>query len=65
MEANLVSAKVSIFYKQTKNKEETWMQYGYSVYKMKALLIKVGVCDVLVWLLNTNEVREVAAMVNF
>ena len=32
---------------------------------MKALLIKVGFCDVLVWLLDTNEVREVAAMANF
>ena len=30
-----------------------------------ALLIKVGFCDVLVWSLNTNEVREVAAMANF
>ena len=32
---------------------------------MKALLIKMGFCDVLVWSLNTNEVREVAAMSNF
>ena len=32
---------------------------------MKALLIKVGLCDAFVWLLNTNEVREVAAMANF
>ena len=32
---------------------------------MKALLIKVGFCDALVWSLNTNEVREVAAMENF
>ena len=32
---------------------------------MKALLIKVGVCDAFVWSLNTNEVCEVAAMVNF
>ena len=32
---------------------------------MKALLIKVGFCDVLVWSLDTNEVREVAAMANF
>ena len=32
---------------------------------MKALLIKVGVCDAFVWSLNTNEVREVAAMANF
>ena len=31
---------------------------------MKALLIKVGFCDVLVWSLDTNEVREVAAMAN-
>ena len=32
---------------------------------MKALLIKVGFCDAFVWALNTNEVREVAAMANF
>ena len=32
---------------------------------MKALLIKVGFCDAFVSSLNTNEVREVAAMVNF
>ena len=32
---------------------------------MKAFLIKVGLCDALVWSLNTNEVREVAAMANF
>ena len=32
---------------------------------MKALLIKVGFCDAFVCLLNTNEVREVAAMANF
>ena len=25
----------------------------------------MGFCDVFVWLLNTNEVREVAAMANF
>ena len=32
---------------------------------MKALLNKVGFCDAFVWTLNTNEVREVAAMANF
>ena len=32
---------------------------------MKALLIKVEFCDAFVWSLNTNEVREVAAMANF
>ena len=32
---------------------------------MKALLIKVGFCDAFVWSLNTNEVREVVAMMNF
>ena len=32
---------------------------------MNALLIKVGFCDALVWSLNTNEVRKVAAMENF
>ena len=32
---------------------------------MKALLIKVGFCDAFVWSLNTNEVREVAAMADF
>ena len=41
------------------------LQSGYCEYKRKALLIKVGFCDAFVWLLNTNEVREVAAMVNF
>ena len=28
-------------------------------------MIKVGFCDAFVWLLNTNEVREVVAMENF
>ena len=28
-------------------------------------MINVGFCDAFVWLLNTNEVREVAAMANF
>jgi len=28
-------------------------------------VIKVGFCDAFVWSLNTNEVREVAAMANF
>ena len=32
---------------------------------MKTLLIKVGFYDAFVWSLNTNEVREVAAMANF
>ena len=41
------------------------LQSGYCEYKMKALLIKVGFCDVLLLSLNTNEVREVAAMANF
>ena len=41
------------------------LQSGYCEYKMKALLIKVGFCDILVWSLNTNEVREVVAMENF
>ena len=27
--------------------------------------MKVGFCDAFVWLLNTNEVHEVAAMANF
>ena len=27
--------------------------------------MKVGFCDALVWSLNTNEVREVAAVMNF
>ena len=34
-------------------------------YKRKALLMKVGFCDILVWSLDTNKVREVAAMANF
>ena len=41
------------------------LQPGYCEYKRKALLMKVGFCDAFVWLLNTNEVREVAAMANF
>ena len=41
------------------------LQSGYCEYKMKALLIKVGFCDAFAWSLNTNEVREVAAMANF
>ena len=41
------------------------LQSGYCEYKMKGLLIKVGFCDAFVWLLNTNEVREVAAMANY
>ena len=41
------------------------LQSGYCEYKMKALLIKVGFRDTFVWSLNTNEVREVAAMANF
>ena len=41
------------------------LQSGYCGYKMKTLLIKVGFCDAFVWSLNTNEVREVAAMANF
>ena len=28
-------------------------------------MIKVGFCDAFVWSLNTNEVREVAAVTNF
>ena len=28
-------------------------------------MIKVGFCDAFVWSLNTNEVREIAAMANF
>ena len=41
------------------------LQFGYCKYKRKALLIKVGFYDAFVWSLNTNEVREVAAMANF
>ena len=33
--------------------------------RRKFLLMKVGFCDVFVSSLNTNEVREVAAMANF
>ena len=28
-------------------------------------MIRVGFCDAFLWSLNTNEVREVAAMANF
>ena len=45
--------------------KETEIAIWYCEYKMKALLIKVGFCDAFVWSLNTNEVREVAAMANF
>ena len=38
------------------------LQSRYCKNKMKALLIKVGFCDALVWSLNTNEV---VAMANF
>ena len=31
----------------------------------ESFIDQVGFCDVLVWSLNTNEVREVAAMANF
>ena len=41
------------------------LQSRYFEYKMKALLIKMGFCDIFVWSLNTNELREVAAMLNF
>ena len=41
------------------------LQSGYCEYKRKALLIKAGFCDTFVWSLNTNEIREVAVMVNF
>ena len=41
------------------------LQSGYCEYKRKALLMKVGFCDAFVWSLNTNKVREVAAMANF
>ena len=41
------------------------LQFGYCENKRKALLMKVVFCDAFVWSLNTNEVREVAAMVNF
>ena len=41
------------------------LQSRYCEYKMKDLLIKVGFCDVFIWSLDTNEVREVATMANF
>ena len=41
------------------------LQSRYCEYKRKALLMKVGFCDAFISSLNTNEVREVAAMVNF
>ena len=40
------------------------LQSVYCEYKRKALLIKVRFCGAFVWSLNTNEVREVAAMAN-
>ena len=50
--------------KQRTSKKQR-LQSGYCEYKMEALLIKVGFCDVFVWSLNTNEVCKVAAMANF
>ena len=41
------------------------LQSGYCEYKMKALLIKMGFCDVLVWSMNTNKVHKVTAMRTF
>ena len=41
------------------------LQSEYCEYNRKALLMKVGLCDVLVWSQNTNEGCEVAAMANF
>ena len=41
------------------------LQSEYCEYKRKSLLMKVGFYDAFVWSLNTNEVREVAAMANF
>ena len=41
------------------------LQSGYCEYKRKALLMKVGFCDALVWSLNINELREVVAMAHF
>ena len=32
---------------------------------MNLVDVEVGFCDAFVWSLNTNEVREVAAMANF
>ena len=49
--------------RRTSNKVR--LQSGYCEYNMKDLLIKMGFYDILVWSLNTNEVREVAAMANF
>ena len=48
-----------------KNKQETKIAIWILRIKEESFIDQVGFCDVLVWSLNTNEVREVAAMVKF
>jgi len=48
-----------------KNKQETEIAIWILRMDDKDLLIKMGFCDILLWSLNTNEVREIAAMTNF
>ena len=60
-----LTTKVCFLHANEEQARKLRLQSGYCEYKMKALLMKVGFCDVLVWSLNTNEGREVAAMANF
>ena len=48
-----------------KNKQETEIAIWILRIKDESFIDEEGFCDVLVWSLNTNEVREVAAMANF
>ena len=48
-----------------KNKQETEIANWILRIKEESFIDHVGSCDALVWSLNTNEVREVAAMANF
>lgn len=55
----------SLFPAPKRRSKKLKLQSEYCEYKRKYLLMKVGFYDVLVWPWNTNEGREVAAMVNF
>ena len=53
------------FLQANKEQEETKIAIWILRIKEESFIDQVGFYDVLVWSLNTNEVREVAAMVNF
>ena len=50
---------------QTKNKQETEIAIWILRIKEESFINEGGFCDAFVWSLNTNKVREVAAMANF